>query len=161
MQAVSFAAHRGGSTSKTMAVLEDFLKRWAECAVACHVSESSWDPKANCVVHLMNSALAEEALLQLREIFPQLWSRRDSEHLPDDISPIVNNFGGFQDGQFVAATEPMDGVRAWAWWSPWADDVTVSIRVGLLGDVTDAQLLTLRSVLNGLRPSDPKLRLSE
>jgi hypothetical protein len=144
-----------------MAVLEDFLKRWAQCAIACHVSESSWDPRAKCVVHLMNSALAEEALLQLREIFPQLWSRRDSEQLPDDISPIVDNFGGFRDGQFVAATEPMDGVRAWAWWAPWADDVTVSIRVGLLGDVTDEQLLTLRSVLNGLRPSGPKLKLSE
>ena len=133
-----------------MAVLDEFLKRVAQCADACHVTEASWDCRANCVVQLMNAALAEEALLQLREIFPELWSRRDCDELLFDIARIVERFGGFRDGQFVAATPPMDGVRGWAWWAPWADDVTISIRVGLLGDVTDSHLLALRFILVGL-----------
>ena len=132
-----------------MAVLDEFLTRVAECATACHVTEACWDSGANCVVQLMNAALAEDALLQLREIFPELWSRRDSDELPSDIARVVERFGGFRDGQFVAASPPMDGVRAWAWWAPWADDVTVSIRVGLLGEVTGTHLLALRSILVG------------
>ncbi len=149
MDWLSFAAHTSVTPSNNHGRSRRILKRWAQCADVCHITESSWDSKANCVVHLMNAALAEDALLQLREIFPELWSRRDSEDLPVDISPIVDHFGGFRDGQFVAATEPMEGVRAWAWWAPWADDVTVSIRVGLFGDVTDAHLMSLRSVLTG------------
>ncbi len=128
-----------------MAVLDEFLQRVSQCA--CHISETTWDTKANCVVQLMNAALAEEALLQMREIFPDLWSRRDSNDLPSDIAQIVDRFGGFRDGQFVAASPPMDGVRAWAWWAPWTDEVTVSIRVGLFGDVTDAHLRALKEVL--------------
>jgi len=147
IERLSLAAHTSVTPRITMAVLDEFLKRWAQCADVCHITESSWDSKANCVVHLMNAALAEDALLQLREIFPELWSRRDSEDLPVDISPIVEHFGGFRDGQFVAATAPMEGVRAWAWWAPWADDVTISIRVGLFGDVTDAHLVSLRAAL--------------
>jgi hypothetical protein len=132
-----------------MAVLDEFLVRMAECALNCHVSETAWDSKGNCVVQLMNAALAEEALLQLRGVFPNLWSRRDCDDIPSDVAGIVERFGGFRDGQFVAATAAMDGVRAWAWWAPWADDVTVSIRVGLLGEVTDSHLLALKRVLLG------------
>lgn len=130
-----------------MAALDEFLTRVTDCASSCHITESSWDAKGNCVVQLMNSALAEDALVQLQEIFPHLWSRRDADELPSDIARIVQRFGGFRDGQFVAASQPMDGVLAWAWWAPWADDVTVSLRVGLLGDVTEAQQRALRAAL--------------
>ncbi len=130
-----------------MAALNAFLQRVSDCATFCHVSETIWDSRAHCVVQLMNAALAEEALLQMREIFPNVWSRRDSPDLPSDIAQIVDRFGGFRDGQFVAATPPMEGVRAWAWWAPWTDDVTISIRVGLFGNVTEAHLQALKNLL--------------
>jgi hypothetical protein len=130
-----------------MAILDDFLVRVATYASVCHVTESTWDSKANCVIQFMNAALSEEALLRLRDVFPDLWSRRNTTDLPADIASIVESFGGFRDGQFVAATPPMDGVRAWAWWAPWSDNVTVSIRVGLLGQVTDAHRSALRAAL--------------
>jgi hypothetical protein len=130
-----------------MAALDEFLKRVSDCAHGYHVSETNWDCQCNCAIQILNSALAEEAWLRLREVFPDSWSRCDASQLPDDIADIVNDFGGFRDGQFIAASATLDGIRAWVWWSPWSDQVTVSIRFGLLGNVTDSHSLALQNAL--------------
>jgi len=130
-----------------MDALDAYLEKVSDCARGYHVSETTWDSQCSCVVQILNAALAEDALLRLREVFPDLWSRRDTSNLPDEIADIVQDFGGFRDGQFIAASHAMGDIRAWVWWSPWSDDVTVSIRFGLLGNVKEPQLLSLKNAL--------------
>ena len=130
-----------------MAAFDEFLKRVSECARGYHVSETTWDSSCQTVVQILNSALADDALLRLRSVFPERWSRSDASQLPAEIEDVVNDFGGFRDGQFIAANAPMEGIRAWIWWSPWLDEVTVSIRFGLLGDVSEFHLNGLKQAL--------------
>ncbi len=127
-----------------MATVDDFLDRIADCVSRYHVSETQWDSEAQCVVQIVNAANAEDALMSLRTVFPDLWSRREAADLPPHIARVVIGFGGFRPGQFVAASTEMDGIRAWVWWAPWSDDVTVSIRLGLLGSVSDAHVVALK-----------------
>jgi hypothetical protein len=132
---------------EAMTALDEFLQRISDCSSGYHVSETSWDSRRSCVIQLLNAAMAEDALIRLREVFPDLWSRRDAVDLPPDIAQVVIGYGGFRDGQFIAASHELDGIRAWVWWAPWSDDVTVSIRLGLLGDVTSSHLLALKNTL--------------
>ncbi len=130
-----------------MAALDEFLDSISDCVRGYHVSETHWDSRHHCVVQILNSANAEDALMSLRTVFPDLWSRREATELPPYIAQVVIGFGGFRTDQFVAASAEMDGIRAWVWWAPWADDVTVSIRIGLIGNVTDAHFSALNQKL--------------
>lgn len=130
-----------------MSAIDDFLDRIFDCVSGYHVCETHWDSATSCVVQILNAANAEDALLSLRTVFPDLWSRREATDLPSYIAQVVIGFGGFRPGQFVSASAEMDGVRAWVWWAPWSDDVTVSIRLGLLGSISEAHLMALKRKL--------------
>jgi hypothetical protein len=132
-----------------MAALDEFINRISDCVNGYHVSETHWDSRANCVVQILNAANAEDALLSLRRVFPDLWSRREAADLPPYIAQVVIGFGGFRPDQFVAASAEMEGIRAWVWWALWSDDVTVSVRIGLLGNVTEEHFGALK---RGLLP---------
>jgi hypothetical protein len=79
----------------------------------------------------------DEARTAATRALPNEWSAGNIETAPDIIREIAETSGGVRAEQLVLATDPAARVIAFGLWWPWGDDVTISLRVGLAGRISE------------------------
>jgi len=97
----------------------------------------SWDGRLSCVSSSFSVELADEARAAAKRALPNEWTTQDISSAPADISEIAEMSGGVRADQVVLSTEPTAHVIAFGLWWPWGDDLTISLRVGLTGRISE------------------------
>lgn len=97
----------------------------------------SWDNRLSCVASSFSVDLAREARAAADLALPRQWTKRTLATAPLIVREIAEQSGGIRDDQLLLATDPIDRMIAFGLWWPWGDEVTISLRVGLAGKVSD------------------------
>lgn len=97
----------------------------------------SWDTRLSCVSSSFSVELADEARAAAKRALPYEWTSKNIGKSPAIIHELADSSGGVRAEQLVLATDPDEELIAYGLWWPWGDDVTISLRVGLAGRVTE------------------------
>jgi len=110
----------------------------------------SWDGRLNCVASSFVIELTDDAQLALRDVFVGQWSTKNIAVAPQAVRDIADTTGGIRSDQILYSSEPGGRLISYGLWWPWGDDVTLSMRVGLGGYVSDADLARFRQLFGAL-----------
>jgi len=97
----------------------------------------SWDGRLSCVSSSFSVELMDEARTAAQRALPNEWSAQSIGTAPDIVREVADTSGGVRAEQLVLATDPAARVLAFGLWWPWGDDVTISLRVGLAGRISE------------------------
>lgn len=97
----------------------------------------SWDGRLSCVSSSFSVELTDEARTAAKRALPHEWTAESIGTAPDIIREVADVSGGVRAEQLVLATDPDARMIAFGLWWPWGDDVTISLRVGLTGRVSE------------------------
>ncbi|MDX2052165.1 MAG: hypothetical protein SFV15_07235 [Polyangiaceae bacterium] len=106
----------------------------------------SWDGRLSCVASSFVVELTDEAQLAIRDVFVGQWSTKNIASAAQAVRDIADSTGGIRSDQVLYSTEPGGRLIAYGLWWPWGDDVTISMRVGLGGYVSDSDLTRFREL---------------
>lgn len=97
----------------------------------------SWDGRLSCLSSSFNVELADEARTAAKRALPHQWTAKDIDTAPEVIREIADSSGGVRAEQLVLSTDASARVIAFGLWWPWGDDMTISLRVGLAGRISE------------------------
>jgi hypothetical protein len=125
---------------------EALFQRLARFRAAWPKGGWSWDGRLGCVASSFVVELSNEAQLALREVFATQWNAKNLAGAPQALRDVAEATGGVRAEQILYASEPGGRLLAYGLWWPWGDDVTISMRVGLGGYVSDADAARFREL---------------
>ncbi len=109
----------------------------------------SWDNRFECLASTISQGSSAEGWSAVRALFPRVWDARTARTAPPRMAKIATETGGVRAGQFLLATDAVDDVLVYGLWWPWGEEGSnISMRVGVTGSATRADLLRLRSAFN-------------
>jgi hypothetical protein len=110
----------------------------------------SWDNRLSCVASSFGIELVDDARAALADCLPHEWNVKNIGSAPAAIREIAEATGGIRPDQMLFSGNPGGRFVGYGLWWPWGNDITISARVGLAGNVSDAdrsRLLDLFQVL--------------
>lgn len=106
----------------------------------------SWDRRLDCVASTFDIADADEARRLLTSLFAEEWTSVTLADAPSLIIDVAETSGGVRSDQLLFAT-PDASVIAYGLWWPWGSGATsISMRVGLLGRISEDDMMMLREI---------------
>jgi hypothetical protein len=84
------------------------------------------------------------------KFMPNEWNYRSIANAPPTVREVVEAAGGVRTDQRVFATAQSGRLLAYGLWWPWGDEITISLRVGLAGYVSDSDQGRLQELFNAL-----------
>lgn len=106
----------------------------------------SWDTRLSCVASSFSVDLVEEAEGATRLVFVNVWTPQSLRNAPPAICDVARSTGGLRDEQRILSSAPGGGIVAYGLWWPWGDETTISLRVGLVGNVIEPDTWRLREL---------------
>ena len=110
----------------------------------------SWDSRFNTVASSFHVELTKEAEKAVLKHMPTEWNYRSIANAPPAVREVVESAGGVRTDQRVFATAQSGRLLAYGLWWPWGDEITISLRVGLAGYVSDSDQQRLQELFNAL-----------
>ncbi len=112
----------------------------------------SWDRRFTCVASTLGSGEAERAQQLVFDLLTQKWTSTTLRNAPGLITDVAEATGGVRSDQLLFAT-PAASVMAYGLWWPWGGGAqSISMRLGLVGRVSEADMENLRQVFGA--PND-------
>lgn len=109
----------------------------------------SWDNRFECVASTISQGNSAEGFRVAQALFSYVWDVRTVHTAPLSVAKISTETGGVRAGQFLLSTDAVDDLLIYGLWWPWGEEGSnISMRVGLAGNPTRAELLKLRSSFN-------------
>jgi hypothetical protein len=110
----------------------------------------TWDGRLSCVASSFGVDLTSEARAAVGLAFPHEWNQRNLMRAGEVLNELAARAGGIRPDQAIFSTEAADGLTGYALWWPWGDEVTISLRVGLVGSAAVREEFRLRDTFNAL-----------
>ncbi len=110
----------------------------------------TWDSRLSCVASSFGVDLVSEARAAIALAFPREWSQRNLGRASQELQELATASGGIRPDQLIFSADAQGGLTAYALWWPWGDEVTISLRVGLLGATAVRAEYRLRDTFNAL-----------
>jgi|SRR5690606_34201016 len=110
----------------------------------------SWDYRFSTVASSFHVDLTTEAESVVLRYLTSEWDYRSIANAPSVVREIVEGAGGVRTDQRVFATPQNGRLLAYGLWWPWGDEITISLRVGLAGYVSDNDQVRLQELFNAL-----------
>jgi hypothetical protein len=110
----------------------------------------SWDYRFSMVASSFHVDLTEEAEKAVLMHMPTEWNYRSIASAPAVVREVVEAAGGVRTDQRVFAIPQNGRLMAFGLWWPWGDEITISLRVGLGGYVSDNDQVRLQELFNAL-----------
>ncbi len=110
----------------------------------------SWDYRFSTVASSFHVDLTSEAEQAVLSYLPNEWNYRSIASAPPAVRDVVEAAGGVRTDQRVFATQQSGRLLAYGLWWPWGDEITISLRVGLAGYVSDGDQTRLQELFNAL-----------
>jgi hypothetical protein len=92
----------------------------------------SWDSRINCVTSSFASEYEPRARAAVQQALPYQWVAATLNQAPPLLRDVADRSGGLRSGQMLFGAGPYGNVYAFGLWWPWADQETVSVRVGVV-----------------------------
>lgn len=109
----------------------------------------SWDNRFECLASTISQGSAADGFRAVQALFPHVWDEKTVRTAPPSVAKVSTETGGVRAGQFLFSSDAMDGLLVYGLWWPWGEEGTsISMRIGLAGAPTQADLLKLRSAFN-------------
>lgn len=106
----------------------------------------SWDGRFECVASTFSHAHSEEARGLVEDMFPEHWNHITLSDAPPTVSEVATNTGGVRSDQMLYSAPPISGLVVYGLWWPWGSGGTnISMRIGLAGRTSMAQMMRLRT----------------
>lgn len=110
----------------------------------------SWDRRFTCVASTFGTGEAEEALRLVTTALPVQWTSTSLPKAPLLIAEIAEETGGVRSDQLLFAS-PESSVMGYGLWWPWGGLAgNISMRVGITGRISDADMMSFRQVFGAL-----------
>lgn len=106
----------------------------------------SWDSRFSCVASSFGNDLADEAYAAVSRLLTREWTAKSIVNAPPVLRQLADDTGGIRADQLILTTDPGGRLVAYGLWWPWGDDLTISLRVGLAGYASDAEMVRLREL---------------
>lgn len=106
----------------------------------------SWDSRFGCVASTFSVEVLEQAKKAALSALPHVFDEKNLARAPSVIRQIAKTTGGVRADQMLLARQGGDGLIAYGLWWPWRNEITVSFRLGLMGNTTgrhEMQLMDL------------------
>ena len=110
----------------------------------------SWDYRFSTVTSSFHVDLIPEAEKAVTAFMPDEWNYRSIANAPSVIREVVDGAGGVRTDQRVFAMPQSGRLLAYGLWWPWGDEITISLRVGLGGYVSETDHTRLQELFNAL-----------
>jgi len=131
------------STDELFALLGELKVHWPK-------GGWSWDYRFSTVASSFHVDLTKEAEKAVLKYMPSEWNYRSIANAPPTVREVVEGAGGVRTDQRVFATAQTGRLLAYGLWWPWGDEITISLRVGLAGYVSDSDQQRLQELFNAL-----------
>ena len=116
-----------------------FSKRWV-------AHGWSWDGRLDCVASTFSHAHLEEARSLVEDVFPERWTDSTLMDASSVVSAVASATGGVRSDQLLYSAPPLNGIVLYGLWWPWgAGGTSISMRIGLTGHPSPAQMMQLRT----------------
>lgn len=104
----------------------------------------SWDGRLSCACSSFGGDLASRARALIVTVFAHTIDERSLQRAHPLIRELTAQTGGIRPEQLVFATDPIDDTLAYGLWWPWGDDLTISLRVGLVGLWAESEMANMQ-----------------
>ena len=128
----------GSATDQMFLNLEHFRKVWPK-------QGWSWDYRFSTIASSFHADQTSEAEQALAVAFTDFYDHRTLGNAPEHIQEVAEAVGGVRSDQRVYIMKTSGRLAPYALWWPWGDEITVSLRVGLAGYVSDQDLQRLQT----------------
>ena len=102
------------------------------------VVEWEWDGRFGTVLAEFPVGEKDKVLGRLEQHLVGSWDRATIRDATDRVQAIVKRLGGLMSGQLLLLSDSATDVLIYCGWWPWGDGLTISIRVGMFGETSDA-----------------------
>lgn len=133
----------GSATDLLFLSLEQFRRVWPK-------QGWSWDYRFSTIASSFHVDLTSEAERALATTFTELFDHRSIGNAPDHLQDIADSVGGVRADQRVYTMKTQGRLVPYALWWPWGDEITISLRIGLTGYVSEADLQRLQTNFNAI-----------
>jgi hypothetical protein len=106
----------------------------------------SWDGRLTCVASSFGMDVVSEARTAILYALPHEWTHRSVRSAPPSVIEVADATGGLRPDQILFASDPVEATFAYGLWWPWGDDVTISMRIGLVGRVRESAQQSFREL---------------
>src|SRR5690606_19911874 len=110
----------------------------------------SWDYRFSTVTSSFHVDLTSDAERAVLRFMPNEWNYRSIASAPAAVRDVVDGAGGVRTDQRVFATQQNGRLLAYGLWWPWGDEITISLRVGLAGYVSESDQVRLQELFNAI-----------
>jgi hypothetical protein len=97
-----------------------------------------WEKHRKTALRTLQNEDTDSADILLRAAMPHVYDFQSIDMAPVNVILYVEQNGGIREGQRVYCAPCGDGHALVALWWPWGDGCTVSLRVGVAGQDTNA-----------------------
>ncbi len=109
----------------------------------------SWDNRFTCLASTISQGSSAEGWRAAQALFAHVWDDKTVRTAPPSVAKVSVETGGVRAGQFLLSTDAVDNLLIYGLWWPWGEEgSSISMRIGLTGTPTRAELLKLRSSFN-------------
>jgi hypothetical protein len=109
----------------------------------------SWDNRFGCLASTISQSNSAESWRAAEALFPHVWNDGTVRTAPSNVAKVAVETGGVRAGQFLFSSDAVDDLVLYGLWWPWGEEGSnISMRIGLTGSPTRAELLKLRSMFN-------------
>lgn len=133
----------GSATDQMFQTLERFRQAWPK-------QGWSWDYRFNTIASSFHVDLTGEAEESIRIAFPEAYDHRSITRAAEHVQEVADSVGGIRSDQRIYCGPLVGRLVAYALWWPWGDEITISLRVGLVGYVGEQDLKRLQTNFNAL-----------
>jgi len=133
----------GSATDQMFLSLEQFRKVWLK-------QGWSWDYRFSTIASSFHDDQTAEAEQAISGTFTELFDHRTLGNAPEHIQDVAEAVGGVRADQRVYTMKTNGRLVPYALWWPWGDEITVSLRVGLAGYVSEQDLQRLQMNFNAI-----------
>lgn len=131
----------GSTTDQLFFSLEQFRLLWPK-------QGWSWDSRFTMIASSFHVDLTSESEQALKSTFIDEYDHRTLLNAVDAIQDAAESVGGVRADQRLYAMRSQGRIVPYALWWPWGDEITISVRIGLAGYVSEQDLERLRTQFN-------------
>lgn len=110
----------------------------------------SWDHRFNCLASSFSVEQDAEARAVAMRYLPHEYTTKTIGTAPPPIREVAEGTGGVRVDQRLYCATPQGRIVAFGLWWPWGDETTISLRIGLGGQVAEADIVKLRELFDAL-----------
>lgn len=103
----------------------------------------SWDSRFSCVASTFSVEILEQAKSAALNALPHVFDEHSLLRAPSIIRQLAKNTGGVRADQMLLARQCEEGLIAYGLWWPWRNEITISFRLGLVGNASSRHEMQL------------------